>query len=383
MTIMQRRKFLALSAAGCTALGGARVSWAAPITNDRRLVFILQRGAADGLGTIAPVGDPDYVRLRGALAQDYADAPRLDDMFALHPAMERSAQLYAKGQMLPIHAVASSYRERSHFDGQNLLEIGAERPYARADGWLNRMLGLLDGDPAGLAISPVLPPALQGPSRATSYAPSRLPDPTDRFLSTIDTLYQSDETLHALWQESVRTRAVTDGLDDGNGRNAEAVGKLAASLLSAEDGARVAMIETTGWDTHSGQSGRLSRALGNLDTLIASLQDNLGPLWDNTLVIVATEFGRTAAANGTAGTDHGTGSAAMLYGGTVRGGKVVADWPGLRQTDLYEGRDLMPTISLEATIASAVSGHFALDHERVRQALFPHKTLRGPVGLIG
>lgn len=372
MTMMERREFLAYSLAGTTMLGSTRLAWAAPAESQRRLVFILQRGAADGLHTIAPVGDPGFRTLRRQLADEFEAAPKLDGMFALHPAMERSAQFYKQGELCAVHAVASAYRSRSHFDGQNLLEIGADRPYARPDGWMNRLVGLLPGDPVGMAVSPVLPPAMMGPNRTTSYAPSRLPDPSTDFLARIDSLYQSDETLHGLWQESVRTRSLAEGIEAGNGRNAAQVGSLAAKLMKAEGGARVMMIETSGWDTHNGQRGRLNRELGNLDRLVGTLRDDLGDIWNDTLVIVATEFGRTAALNGTMGTDHGTASAAMFYGGSLNGGKVHSDWPGLKAADLYEGRDLKPTTSLEAEIIRRVSSHFALDPDLAARTLFPH-----------
>ena len=381
MSMLERRTFLGLSMGGYLALGGARLAFAAPASGTRRLVVVLQRGAADGLAIIAPVNDPGYSRLRGALAEDYSAAQKLDGLFALHPAMTRSAAFYGSGEMLAVQAVASAYRARSHFDGQNLLELGADRPYARKDGWLNRLVGILPGEAGGLAVSPVVPLAMQGPNRATSYAPSRLPEPSSNFLASIDTLYQADERLHALWQESVQTRAMVEGLDTGNGRNAAQIGALTAQLLQGDQGARIAMIETSGWDTHNGQRARLARELGSLDMLIGTLRDRLGPDWAETLVIVATEFGRTAAINGTMGTDHGTGSAAMLFGGTVRGGRVVCDWPGLGQNDLYEGRDLKPTQSLEAIIASAVSGHFQIDPKLVLTTLFPHIRQQAPRGL--
>jgi uncharacterized protein (DUF1501 family) len=143
------------------------------------------------------------------------------------------------------------------------------------------------------------------------------------------------------------------------------------------DGARIAMIETKGWDTHSGQRGRLNAQLRSLDQTLAAMQTGLGAEWANTLVIVATEFGRTARPNGTGGTDHGQASAAMLLGGAVRGGTVLADWPGLSDGALYEGRDLKPTTDLDALIAGAVSQHYALEPARVMATLFPES--RGSV----
>jgi uncharacterized protein (DUF1501 family) len=133
----------------------------------------------------------------------------------------------------------------------------------------------------------------------------------------------------------------------------------------------MAMIETNGWDTHSGQRGRLNAQLKSLDQLVAALKAGLGPDWSNTLVVVATEFGRTAKPNGTGGTDHGQASAAMLLGGAVRGGSVIADWPGLSTAALYEGRDLKPTTDLDALIAGALAQHYGVDPARTMATLFP------------
>ena len=140
----------------------------------------------------------------------------------------------------------------------------------------------------------------------------------------------------------------------------------------------MAMLETGGWDTHTGQQYRLTAQLKALDAMIAALRDNLGPLWDQTVVLVATEFGRTAAANGTGGTDHGTASAAMLFGGAVRGGRVLADWPGLAPANLYEARDLRPTIGLDAVIAGVAAGTFGIEPDRVARALFPNAPFGRP-----
>jgi uncharacterized protein (DUF1501 family) len=167
------------------------------------------------------------------------------------------------------------------------------------------------------------------------------------------------------------TRKLTGDLTAAGGQNAAATGALAARLLKGEGGNRIAFIETGGWDTHSGQRFRLGAQLKGLDALLAALKTGLGPDWSNTLVLVATEFGRTAAPNGTGGTDHGTASAAMLVGGAVDGGKIVADWPGLSQAALYEGRDLKPTTDLDALIAGALAQHYGLDPARVGGALFP------------
>ncbi len=365
---MDRRSFIAAGLLGSFA---PRMAFAKAATA-KRFVFIIQRGAADGLGTIGAIGDPAFRAVRGALAEDLTAGTKLDAMFALHPAMTQAAGLYGKGQALFAHAVASPYRDRSHFDGQNVLETGGTGAYQLKDGWMNRLLGVVPTDDArAIAIAATVPMALRGRREVASYAPSALPDASDDLLARVTQLYQGDAQLHALWSEALATRQLTSDLAQDNGRNAAATGALAARLLAPANGARIAMIETGGWDTHAGQRGRLAQQLKGLDAMVGALQAGLGPVWDDTLVLVATEFGRTVAVNGTGGTDHGTGAAAMLFGGAVKGGRVVADWPGLATANLYEARDLKPTMQLDAFIGGAVAGHFGVEPARVMAALFP------------
>jgi len=370
--MISRRSFV--TAAGGVALvaGFAPQMLFARALTERRFVFIIQRGAADGLHTLAPVGDPAYASQRGNFAEDFAAAPRLDSMFALHPALTTVYGLFQAKQASFVHAVASPYRDRSHFDGQNVLETGGTSAYQLKDGWLNRMLGLLPGTQGkGIALAATVPMALRGKVEVASYAPSGLPDASDDLMARVSSLYTGDAQLHAIWEQAMSTRTLTSDLASDNGRNAAATGALAARLLAAPDGARVAMIETNGWDTHAQQRGRLANQLKGLDALIGGLKTGLGPLWADTLVVVATEFGRTVRVNGTQGTDHGTASVAMLLGGAVNGGKVNADWPGLADAALYENRDLKPTIGLDAVIGSAVAAHYDILPNRAMAALFP------------
>ena len=368
---MDRRAFLAAGGLGLLGTFAPRMAFARAATA-RRFVFIIQRGAADGLGTIGAIGDPAFVGARGDLAADLAAGTNLDAMFALHPAMANAAALYGKGQALFAHAIASPYRDRSHFDGQNVLETGGTGAYQLKDGWMNRLLGVVPTDDAkAIAIAATVPMALRGRREVASYAPSSLPDASDDLLARVTQLYQGDAQLHGLWAEAMQTRQLTGDLAQDNGRNAAATGALAARLLLPANGARIATIETGGWDTHTGQRGRLATQLKGLDAMIGALQAGLGPVWDDTLVLVATEFGRTVAINGTGGTDHGTGTAAMLFGGAVKGGRVLADWPGLATANLYEARDLKPTTPLDAFIGGAVAAHFAVEPSRAMAALFP------------
>ncbi len=379
--MIDRRSFIASTALALFVAPHVAVARAA---TDRRFVFIIQRGAADGLGIVAPVGDPAFVGLRGALAAEAATGTRLGSMFALHPALVETGKLFGAGEALFVHAVASPYRDRSHFDGQNVLETGGDAAYRLKDGWMNRLLALLPRPEAkAIAVSATVPAVLRGSREVASYAPSALPDASDDLLARVSKLYEGDTQLHGLWSQAMATRTLTGDLSGADGRNAAATGTLAATLLSGAAGARIASIETGGWDTHSGQKFRLQAQLRGLDAMIAALKAGLGPEWANTLVLVATEFGRTAAPNGTGGTDHGTASAAMLLGGAVKGGRVLADWPGLSAAALHEGRDLKPTLDLDTLIASALAEHYGLDPARVAAALFPQGTRSQPLrGLI-
>jgi len=373
-----RRQFLQIAAAGAGAiLVSPRIAFASVVT-DRRFVFVIQRGAADGLNIVVPYAEPAYATLRGALAIDASSARRLDGTFALHPALVQIGAMYADRQALFVHAVASPYRDRSHFDGQNVLETGGASPYRVKDGWLNRLVAQLpSARENAIAFAPTVPMALRGNAEVTSYAPSALPQAPDDLLMRVSQLYDQDAQLRPLWESAMTARGLAG--DAGARQDPASLGKLAASFLSRDDGPRIAMIETGGWDTHSAQSTRLANQLKALDTMLAALRDNMGAAWSKTTVLVATEFGRTAAANGTGGTDHGTGSVAMVLGGAVAGGRVIADWPGLAPRDLYEARDLKPTTSLDSLIAGVASEGLGLDPQRTARALFSQTVATKPL----
>ncbi|WP_019517653.1 DUF1501 domain-containing protein [Sphingomonas sp. Mn802worker] len=380
--MIARRQFLSTATLGAGALFVAPGLALATVPIERRFVFIIQRGAADGLDILRPVGDPAFSALRGSLIGDNAVGAKLDATFTLHPALVQIAAMYAQGQALFVHAVASPYRDRSHFDGQNVLETGGMQPYAVRDGWMNRLIAMLprSADEA-IAIAPTVPTALRGAVQVASYAPSALPHAGDDLMTRVSALYAADPQLHAPWAAALETQGLAGDL--GAKQDPASLGRLTASFLTKPNGPRIAMLETLGWDTHNAQQGRLAGQLKNLDALVGALRDGLGAAWATTTVLVATEFGRTAAVNGTGGTDHGTGSVAMLMGGKVKGGRVVADWPGLAPANLYEGRDLRPTSALDAVIAGAVAESLALDPERVRRGLFAQATADRPLaGLL-
>ena len=371
---IDRRLFLgSAAAAGVGLLAAPHVAVARAMT-ERRFIFIVQRGAADGLSIVPPAADPAFPALRGQFT-DWTGGAKLDGFFTLHPALSETGRMYGAGEALFVHAVASPYRDRSHFDGQNVLETGGNAAYQLRDGWMNRLLGLLpQAEARAIAVSATLPVALRGKREVSSYAPSNLPAASEDLLARVGDLYQADRQLAPLWAEAMQTRKLTSDLASDGGRNAAATGALAARMLAGAEGDRIAFIETGGWDTHSGQKARIAAQLRGLDAMLAALKTGLGPAWSDTLVLVATEFGRTAAPNGTGGTDHGTGSVAMLLGGAVKGGRVVSDWPGLKPAALYEQRDLRPTQALDALISNAIAQHYALDLPRVMTTLFPNGT---------
>ena len=379
--MLHRRRFLQIAAAGAGALWVSPHMALAAVETDRRFIFIIQRGAADGLDIVRPFGDPAFSTLRGAIAGDAGDSIKLDGTFSLHPSLVEVGRMYAQGDALFIHAVASPYRDRSHFDGQNVLETGGNQPYQLKDGWLNRLVSMMPHDKdEAIAFAPTVPMALRGPTPVTSYAPSSLPDATDDLMARVGMLYENDPQLHPLWSEALEAKGLADGT--GPKQDPAGLGQLAARFLGRDNGPHIAMIETEGWDTHFAQAPRLAARLKALDEMVAAMRDGLGPLWVKTTVLVATEFGRTAAVNGTGGTDHGTAFVVMLLGGAVRGGRVVADWPGLSSSSLYEERDLKPTTALDGLMAGAAGETFGLDADKLVGGLFGSGSGRPVSGLV-
>jgi uncharacterized protein (DUF1501 family) len=406
MTDFSRRLFLrrgiaasAAVAAGSLA-GGAlmstRLAFSAPDTSvDGRVVFIIMRGALDGLCAVPPYGDSSYASLRGALAVPSPGAPggglKLDNLFALHPSLAFMHECFGNGELAVLHAAATPYRERSHFDGQDVLESGLPMPHSSDSGWLNRALALKNSQSArlGLALGANVPLVMRGQAEVASWAPSKLAGLSEDTLQRVADLYANDPMLGQSLADAVASDAIAaqgqpaavDGGDASGGaaqrggaaRYIETV-RAMASFLRRDDGPRVAVMETTGWDTHAnegGAQGQLAQRLAALDAGLRELRGALGPAWRNTTVLLATEFGRTAATNGTRGTDHGTGSAAFVLGGAVDGGRVVADWPGLNGRSLYEGRDLRPTLDLRSPMKALLHSQLRISDRELDAVVFP------------
>ncbi|MGL4496807.1 MAG: DUF1501 domain-containing protein [Beijerinckiaceae bacterium] len=370
---------------------------------DPRFVTIILRGALDGLSAVAPVGDPEYLALRDTIAlTTRGDKPAiaLDNFFALHPAMPNMARLYQQKQALVLHAVATGYRERSHFDGQDILESGQPRAGLTQSGWLNRALEAI---PQGeriaarqvLGVGSVAPLIARGRAPMTGWAPQTLPRAGDDLALRVMDLYARKDPVLA---QALAKGLETDRLATGQGIDARARGgpadpegmKIiasgAAKLMAAEAGPRIAALAFEGWDTHANQggaTGQLASRLAGLDGALAEFEKALGPVWQDTVIAVITEFGRTARINGTTGSDHGTGTVAFLVGGAVKGGRIVADWPGLRSHQLHENRDLKPTIDLRAALKGVLIEHLGLSAAVLADKVFPGTAEIAPLkGLI-
>jgi uncharacterized protein (DUF1501 family) len=291
-----------------------------------------------------------------------------------------------------VHAAATPYRERSHFDGQDVLESGLAKPGAADSGWLNRALASLQpGGRAGgsrdaFAIGPIAPLVVRGPAPVLSWTPRRLPPASDDTVMRLIELYRhTDPVLARVLEErmGLATIARAGGMDGEQPRPAgagqvrayfaESAG-TAAKFLARVDGPRIGALAFDGWDTHAAEgatNGRLAMLLGALDGAIAAIEAEMRDAWRDTVVAIITEFGRTARINGTDGTDHGTATVALLAGGALKGGRVIADWPGLKPARLHDGRDLKPTIDLRAVLKGLLKDHLRVEPTVLATKVFP------------
>jgi len=378
--MLNRRQLLqslGLTTAACSIPGFAFAG------TDNRLVLVILRGAVDGLALAAPYGDGNYRRVRGELAIPEPGDPggllKLDGLFGLHPSLRTVHESYGRNEALVIHAVASPYRERSHFDGQDVLENGAGAVGALRDGWLNRAL---TGDNLAIALAQNTPLVLRGGAAVTSWAPSRLPDADDSTLRRLKNLYADDEFFRTRLEQALKSQAIANSTGDTDsaaprGNEARQFPELmaaAARFLTATDGPNIAVVEFGGWDTHANQgatTGALANRFQALDDGVDKLRLGLGGAWGNTVVAIVTEFGRTVRVNGTRGTDHGTATAAVLVGGAVNGGRIIADWPGLADRDLYAGRDLKPTADIRSLFKGLLEEHLDVPRGMLERQVFP------------
>lgn len=399
-----RRMFLIGASSLTAALMAPRIASAAG-ARDPRLVVVILRGALDGLSAVPPMNDPTYAALRPDIAVKFSGpkgALPVDGDFALNPSLTRLHAMVKRGEALIVHAVAHSYRERSHFSGQDALEAGVANAGGFDTGWLNRAVTALPSagrvaPVKGLGVGATIPLVLRGPAPTVSWVPQKLDVAKADTIDRLAALYAArDPELARAFEDGVAIDRITavdkmagDQGDPGGGRIQRSFVTLAqgaARLLAGADGPRVAALSFDGWDTHireGSSDGRLAHLLDGLDQSLEALRTGLGPAWKETAVLVVTEFGRTARENGADGTDHGTGTVAFLAGGAVKGGRVIADWPGLKDSQLYEGRDLAPTTDLRAILKGVLADHLGLPANVLGDKIFPGSEQVAPYkGLI-
>jgi uncharacterized protein (DUF1501 family) len=363
---MKRRDFVRTMCAGGLATFAVPNVLFARVRQPGRLVFVLLRGGVDGLAAVVPHGDPAYAALRGAMAFDAADLPPLDDTFGLAPGLAPLRAFWDAGELAAIHAMAIPFRTRSHFDGQAILETGMDKPIGSSDGWLNRVLQVMEGERSGIAIAAGMPRSMTGAFEVQTWSPARLGVADDAYLERLAVLYRTDAALQGRFEAALQQQEMVGEEPMAGGgprRGFTPILQAAARILRAETGPNVAALEFSGWDTHANQGmagGNLDRLLGQLAEGLVAFKGEMETAWSNTTVVVMTEFGRTARPNGTRGTDHGTGGVGFVLGPRLARSTVLADWPGLDATALFEGRDLMPTLDTRAVLKAVLARTFDL-----------------------
>ena len=378
--------------------------------NKKKVIVVICRGGMDGLSVAPPVGDGDYQALRGGLALEDGALP-LDGTFALHPQLAAVHAMAKAGEARIVPAVATPDRARSHFEAQDVLETGAGGVYSTTSGWLNRAVETLSAHRKvdAISIGATAPLLLRGKAPTASWSPGRGVDVEARLPTLLQDLYRNDPLLGPALARGLATEAMAKEAAAGlpgdagmmikagggaqpravraaaqQGRDAaRALGQSLAGFMREPGGPTVAAMSLDGFDSHANQAGLLTARLAYLDAVLDGVRQGLGPEWKNTVVVVATEFGRTARVNGTAGTDHGTGSTALLLGGALKPGGIVGDWPTLKQQALFEDRDVAPTLDMRSLFKGVLAEHMGVDRAALDTAVFPQSGAVRPVlGLV-
>ncbi len=408
LALSRRRALLSALSLGITIdfVGGRAFAASQGAQAQKKLVVIICRGGLDGLSLSPPVGDPNYAALRGKIAVAGFGQPggalKLDETFGLHPSMTATHALALKGQARIIPAVATPDRERSHFEAQDVLESGAAVVYGTNSGWLNRALGAMgpQGTVKAISVGPTAPLILRGPVEAASWSPGGAAETDHRLPGILQDLYKDDPLLGPALASGIATESMAKsatasvamgGAGDpppsqpiqGYARQglpiARKLGQTLAAFMTQPDGKQVAAVSIDGFDSHANQQALLATRLAYVDAFIDGLASGMGPAWNNTVVVMATEFGRTARVNGTAGTDHGTASTALLVGGGLKPGGIVGDWPTLASNRLFENRDTAPTLDMRGVFKGVLRDHLGVERAKLDSAVFPSSGGVAPV----
>jgi uncharacterized protein (DUF1501 family) len=390
MKNIDRRTFVRQMCLGGIATFGLPTISFAQVGQNGRFVFVLLRGGFDGLAAVVPYGDASYQSLRGGFAFEESELFPLNDLFGLAPGLSPMRELWQANELVTLHSMAIPYRTRSHFDGQAILETGIDRPVGSSDGWLNRLLQVMAGRRSGIAIAAGMPRSLTGSFEVQTWSPTQLGAVDDAYLQRLGTLYRADKALYGRFEAAVQQQDLIgeEPMARGGARRGgiTPLMQAAAKILRQDNGPNIAAVEFSGWDTHANQGlagGALDRLLGQLAEGLMAFRTDMGPAWANTTVVVMTEFGRTARPNGTRGTDHGTAGAGFIIGPRVARSAAFADWPGLADRSLFEGRDLTPTIDVRAALKAAIAGTFDLSRPQLDRVFPNAPEIRALYDLMG
>ncbi|OYX00621.1 MAG: hypothetical protein B7Z12_15750 [Caulobacter vibrioides] len=366
----------------------------------KKLVVVICRGGMDGLSVSPPVGDQNYAALRGSIAMRRDQVLMLDDTFGLHPELKSVFALAEKGQARIAPAIASPDRARSHFEAQDVLETGSAKVYGAETGWLNRTLEALTPvrKIEGLSVGTTAPLILRGKVQAASWSPGKGVDETARLPMMLQDLYRSDPLLGPAFARGLETEAMAEtamasqasgsamggGVQNRGGvETARKLGSTLGGFMIQAGGPQIAAVLLDGFDTHANQPGPIATRLSAMDAMLDGLHTGLGAEWKDTVVVVVTEFGRTARVNGTGGTDHGTASTGLILGGALKRGGIVGDWPGLADKALFENRDTAPTMDVRGLFKGVLADHMGVDRALIDKTVFPDSAdVKAVTGLV-
>ena len=387
---MDRRSFMKQMCLGGIATFALPGVTFAQVRHGGRFVFVLLRGGFDGLAAVVPYGDDAYAQIRSGFAFEEAELFALNDTFGLAPGLAPLRELWQANELVAVHAMAIPYRTRSHFDGQAILETGIERPVGSSDGWMNRLLQVMSGQRSGIAIAAGMPRLLSGPYEVQTWSPTQLGAVDDAYLQRLGTLYRNDKALYGRFEAAIQQQETVgeEPMARGNARRngVTPIMRAAAKILRQDTGPNIAAMEFSGWDTHANQGlagGALDRLLAQLAEGLLAFRADVGPAWSTTTVVVMTEFGRTARPNGTRGTDHGTAGAGFVIGPKIAKSAAYADWPGLDDRSLFEGRDLKPTLDVRSVLKAAIAGTFDLSKAQLDRVFPNSPDIRALYELMG
>lgn len=342
----------------------------------KKLIWLLLRGGLDSLHTLIPYQDKQLLHYRQSLASPVVQSPLIaNEQFAFHPKLPFLHHLYQQRQLAPIVAVATPSKSRSHFEAQDVIESGI-RPANVESGWLARAVE--QQYTRSLSMCHSQPVSTRGYQHCYAWLPQQQQAQSPSLNTQLAAMYSGHQTLTdkltngIALQSDLREVAIS-------GNKFKQISDYANAFLFGEFGIDAIMLEDDGWDTHNNQASKLGKKLNQLNTLIKHLHQALGKNWDDTLIIVGTEFGRTVRENGTQGTDHGTASCMFMLGGSVNGGQVLGDWPGLTEDALFQSRDLAPTSSSLAWIATALKQHWHMSDKQLAKVLPNQVTYNTPL----